>query len=155
MGRYATKRVTSAGGLVVDERDDGVWVLLIARRGPDGDLRWTLPKGRLEDGEDTEEAALREVAEETGLRCEIVDRLGVIDYWFVWPADRTRYHKYVHYYTMRSLGGSLDDRDEEADEIAWMPLPEAVDRLAFANERDIVAAFQGAGAPGTDGDERR
>ena len=139
MPRYPTRRAVSAGGLVVDDRPTGPWVLLIARRNQAGTLLWSLPKGGLEDGESHAEAALREVREETGLVCEITGELGVVDYWFLWHEDAVRYHKYVHYFTMRPLRGRLDDRDDEAEDIEWLPLAEALERLAHENERELVS----------------
>jgi ADP-ribose pyrophosphatase YjhB (NUDIX family) len=138
MARYPTKRAVSAGGLVVDHRPDGHWVLLISRRSAAGVLQWTLPKGGLEGGEDRRSAAVREVREETGLDCEIVGDLGTIDYWFVWRPDEVRYHKFVHYYLMRHLGGDPYPRDDEAEDVEWFPLPEALERLTHANERQLV-----------------
>ena len=140
MARYPTRQAVSAGGLVVDERDDGAWVLLIARRNAAGQLQWTLPKGGIEEGEDHETAAVREVAEETGLHCRIEDKLGVVDYWFVWREDRVRYHKFVHYYRMTAVGGDLADRDDEAEDVRWLPLERALERMAHPNERDLVRA---------------
>jgi 8-oxo-dGTP pyrophosphatase MutT (NUDIX family) len=142
MNRYPTRRATSAGGLVVDERSDGPWVVLIAHRSAGGELQWTLPKGGLEDGEDLEAAAVREVREETGLLAEVVRKLGVVDYWFVWRPDQVRYHKFVHYYLMAHRGGDMSARDDEAEEVAWLPLREALDRLTHPNERALVAAAE-------------
>lgn len=138
MSRYPTRHAVSAGGLVIDDRADGRWVVLIARRNQAGKLLWSLPKGGLEDGEDHAAAALREVREETGLACRITGSLGVVDYWFVWREDAVRYHKWVHYFTMRPEGGSLDERDEEADDVAWLPFDEAIERLSHDNERALV-----------------
>jgi 8-oxo-dGTP pyrophosphatase MutT (NUDIX family) len=140
VARYPTKRAISAGGLVVDDRPDGRWVVLISRRNAAGALQWTLPKGGLEEGEDRPAAALREVREETGLECEIVSELGTIDYWFVWRPEEVRYHKFVHYYLMRHLGGDPAPRDDEAEDVEWLPLDEALGRLTHANERELVAA---------------
>src|SRR5436190_13570321 len=88
----------SAGGLVVDERGH---VLLIRAR----DLRnrpvWTLPKGTLISGETSADAALREVREETGWRCELVRELEAVTYWFQRDGDRVR--KPVRWYLMRPL----------------------------------------------------
>jgi len=147
MARYPTKRAVSAGGLVVDDRPDGRWVVLITRRSAAGELQWTLPKGGLEDGEDHAAAALREVREETGLACEIVAELGSIDYWFVWRPDEVRYHKFVHYYLMRQHGGDLSARDDEAEDVEWVPIEQATDRLTHANERRLVAELAGAVVP--------
>ena len=138
MARYPTKHATSAGGLVYDDRADGRWVVLIAHRNAGGILQWTLPKGGLEEGEDLESAAVREVREETGLDARIESKLGVVDYWFVWRPDRVRYHKYVHYYLMALIGGSFSRRDEEAEDVEWMPIAEALRRLAHPNEAKLV-----------------
>lgn len=146
MARYPTQEAVSAGGLVFEDRPDGRWVVLISRRSAAGALQWTLPKGGLEAGETHESAAVREVAEETGFLSEIVEPLGVIDYWFVWRPDRVRYHKYVHYYLMRYAGLSPVPRDDEAEEVAWLPLDQALARMTHANERDLVARAQPAAA---------
>ncbi len=138
MSRYPTRHAVSAGGLVIDDRPSGRWVLLIARRNQAGTMQWTLPKGGLEEGEDHAAAAIREVREETGIECVITGELGVVDYWFVWRDDGVRYHKYVHYFTMRPLTGSLTGRDDEADDVAWLPFDEAMARLAHHNERQVV-----------------
>ncbi|MEE8600152.1 NUDIX hydrolase [Euzebya tangerina] len=138
MARYPTKHATSAGGLVLDDRPDGRWVVLIAHRGADGRLQWTLPKGGLEHGESLEAAAVREVREETGLDAVILRKLGVVDYWFVWHPDRARYHKFVHYYLMAFEGGSFDDRDDEAEDVAWVPFTQALEQLSHANEVELV-----------------
>lgn len=139
MARYPTQEAVSAGGLVFEDRPDGRWVVLISRRSAAGALHWTLPKGRLEDGETHEEAALREVAEETGFACSITEPLGTIDYWFVWRPDKVRYHKFVHYFLMAYRGPADAPRDDEAEEVAWLPLEDALQRLTHANERDLVA----------------
>ncbi|MEX0660128.1 MAG: NUDIX hydrolase [Egibacteraceae bacterium] len=139
MARYPTKRAVSAGGLVCDDRPEGRWVVLISRRNAAGELQWTLPKGGLEDGEDLTDAAVREVREETGLACTITDKLGVVDYWFVWKPDQVRYHKFVHYYLMRHSGGAPHTRDDEAEDVVWLRFDEALERLSHANERHLVA----------------
>lgn len=139
MPRYPTRRATSAGGVVCDDRADRRrWVLLIARRNAAGKPQWTLPKGGLEEGETDEEAALREVREETGHGAVISHLLGTIDYWFVWRPDRIRYHKYVHYYFMWWDGLPAGERDDEAEHVEWVPIDVALVRLAHRNERNLV-----------------
>lgn len=155
MVRYPTRQAVSAGGLVYDDRDDGRFVVLISHRNLAGQLQWTLPKGRLEDGEDLEAAAVREVAEETGLRCEITGKLGVIDYWFVWKPDKARYHKFVHYFLMRHLGGEPQPRDDEAEDVVWLPFDEARRRLTHPNERRLVATLHAAPEADPVGHDRR
>jgi 8-oxo-dGTP pyrophosphatase MutT (NUDIX family) len=139
MPRYPTHRATSAGGVVCDDRPDGRrWVLLIARRNAAGRPQWTLPKGGIEAGETDEQAALREVREETGHGAVIDRLLGTIDYWFVWRPDQIRYHKFVHYYFMWWDGLAAGERDDEAEHVEWVPLDIALVRLAHRNERKLV-----------------
>ena len=142
----------SAGGVVVDDRPSGRHVVLISRRAATGVLQWTLPKGRLEEDESLAEAAVREVREETGLRCTVERELGVIDYWFVWHPDEVRYHKFVHYYLMRHDGEPAGPRDDEAEDVQWLPFGEALRRLTHANERRLVERVPhvAAGVPGAD-----
>ena len=129
------------------DRADGRWVVLISRRNAAGQLQWTLPKGGLEAGEDLEAAAVREVEEETGLRSEIVTKLGVVDYWFVWRPDEVRYHKYVHYYLMAYVAGTTDVHDDEAEDVVWMPIAEAISRMTHTNERRLVSAADPSAEP--------
>lgn len=150
MSRYPTRRATSAGGIVCDERADGrLWVLLIARRNAAGQPQWTLPKGGIEDGETAEEAALREVREETGHGAEVSHLLGTIEYWFVWRPDQVRYHKYVHYYHMWWDGQEPGARDDEAEHVEWVPAEAALIRLAHGNERALLRKAMRGSPAGT------
>lgn len=155
MARYPTKRAVSAGGLIYEDRPEGRWVVLISRRNAAGRLQWTLPKGGLEDGEGLEDAAVREVREETGIDGEITDKLGVVDYWFVWKPDQVRYHKYVHYYMMRRTGGAPGTRDDEAEDVEWLRLDEALLRLSHPNERRLVEQASPVGVVATRPDTPR
>ena len=128
---------TSAGGLVLDHRGTDASAALIGRIDRRGRLLWSLPKGHLEAGESPEAAAIREVAEETGITGEVVAPLGTIDFWFV--ADGQRVHKTVHHYLLVRVTGELSDEDVEVAEVAWVPLSEAPERLAYADERALVA----------------
>ena len=140
----------SAGGLVIR----GGEVLLIALQ--EG-RRWQLPKGHLEDGESAEQAAVREVWEETGVRGQPLAALPSIDYWFV--ERRRRIHKTVDYFLLGFSGGSADDFDpQEVSGARWFPWEEAIARLTFDNEKGVAAAaqrlwqerFAGAAEPATD-----
>jgi 8-oxo-dGTP pyrophosphatase MutT (NUDIX family) len=127
---------TSAGGLVVDTSSGRTVAALIGRRDRRGRMLWSLPKGHIEEGETPEDTAVREVAEETGIVGEVVAPLGIIDFWFV--ADGRRVHKTVHHFLLRAIGGALSDADIEVTEVAWVPLSELSDRLAYADERALV-----------------
>lgn len=109
---------------------------LIGRLDRRGRLRWSLPKGHVEEGETHEQAAIREVEEETGISGRITARLGSVDYTFV--AQGRRIHKRVHHYLMVAVGGELSDADIEVTEVAWVPLDDLSSRLAYAGERRLV-----------------
>jgi 8-oxo-dGTP pyrophosphatase MutT (NUDIX family) len=148
-----TARAVSAGGVVLAELRPDAQVALVAHRSVRGTLQWTLPKGAQEQGETIEQTALREVREETGLEPELVGPLDIIDYWFVWAPERTRYHKFVHYFLMRAVGGDFSARDQEMEDAAWFEPAQARRQMSFANERQLldliagVLAGQGAGGP--------
>lgn len=127
---------TSAGGLVVRRDADGVSAALIGRLDRRGRLRWSMPKGHIENGETTEQAAIREVAEETGISGRITARLGSVEYTFT--AQGRRIRKRVHHFLMEAIGGELSDADVEVAEVAWVPLAQIADRLAYAGERRLA-----------------
>jgi ADP-ribose pyrophosphatase YjhB (NUDIX family) len=139
--RPYAKRVdeVSAGGLVIDTT--GTMGLLIGRydhKDASGKrVLWSLPKGHIEEGETPEQAAIREVAEETGITSAITKSLGVIDFWFM--AGGKRIHKTVHHFMFAEVGGTLLAQESEVDEVSWFPLAEIVDRLAYPDEKKLIA----------------
>ena len=139
--RPYAKRVdeVSAGGLVIDTT--GTMGLLIGRydhKDASGKrVLWSLPKGHIEEGETPEQAAIREVAEETGITSSITKSLGVIDFWFM--AGGKRIHKTVHHFMFTEVGGTLLAQESEVDEVSWFPLAEIIDRLAYPDEKKLIA----------------
>lgn len=123
----------SSGGVIYRRDDDTVLVALIATQGGD---RWGLPKGHVRRGETAEAAALREIAEETGLRGSIEQHLATIEYWF--RAGVIRIHKYVDFFLVRYTGGTLIPQQTEVDDVRWFLLDEAFHLASFERERDVL-----------------
>ena len=128
----------SAGGVAFRISESIVEVALI-RTAAEG--RWQLPKGIVDSGETPEQAAIREVREEAGIYCELLEPIDTIDYWFYGNYDgtRKRYHKKVHFYLMRFLEGNIADHDHEVVEVRWVELNSAEEMLAFKSEKELVA----------------
>lgn len=129
----------SAGGLVIDfSGRQGLLIGRIDQKDANRSrLLWSLPKGHIEVGETPEQAALREVMEETGIESQISRPLGVIDFWFM--AGGKRIHKTVHHYLFREIGGILAPQVSEVDEVAWFPLHEIIEHLAYPDEKKLIA----------------
>jgi 8-oxo-dGTP pyrophosphatase MutT (NUDIX family) len=96
----------------------------------------TLPKGHPEQGESAQDAALREVREETGLEATPVEKLGDIRYWYARDGDRVL--KIVSFFLLRYRSGRLEDHDHEVEEALWIPLEEASARLAHRGEKEMA-----------------
>ncbi len=131
----------SAGG-VVYRKNGGVVEVALILVAPKG--RWQLPKGTVGENEPEEAAALREVREETGLQAELLEQIDRIDYWFNGPggARRMRYHKFVSFYLMKYISGSVEDHDHEVEEARWVEINHALKMLAFNTEREVVRKAQ-------------
>ncbi len=133
MAALRNARATSAGGVVHRTVDGHIEIALAHRRHP---RLWALPKGTPDAGETLEETALREVREETGLEVALEASIRAIGYVFV--HGRTRYHKTVHFFRMRAIGGSVDDHDHEFDEVAWVPADEALELMTYDTDRAVA-----------------
>lgn len=131
-----TRSEVSAGG-VIYRGGDQPEVCLIATH--DG-RTWQLPKGIIEDGESREDAARREVSEETGLFGDLVQPLGKIKYWYVWDYGdgRERVRKQVYFFLFLYNSGSTDDHDDEVDDARWFTLDDAREHLSFKDERGVL-----------------
>lgn len=134
--RLRTVDETSAGGLVVDVVSTEPRALLISRFDRRGRLIWSFPKGHIERGESSEQTAIREIGEETGMIAEVLAPLGQIDFWFM--AEGRRIHKTVHHFLLLAVGGALSTEDPEVEFVEWVPLGAVRDRLAYADERDLL-----------------
>jgi 8-oxo-dGTP diphosphatase len=124
--------VRAAGGMVIRSDDHDRRIALVHRPKYDD---WTFPKGKLQDGELEVDAALREVLEETGLRCRLGPEVGAVTY-----ADRNGRPKVVRYWTMTPEDGDFAPTDE-VDELRWVPLDEAVELLSYPHDRDLLRSF--------------
>jgi 8-oxo-dGTP diphosphatase len=130
----ANPQVRAAGGLVVRERDERVELVAVHRPRYDD---WSLPKGKLDPDETWEAAALREVREETGLRCELGVELESTTY-----RDRKGRLKLVRYWRMRPLDGDFEP-DDEVDEVRWVTPAEAERLLTFKHDRHLARGLAG------------
>lgn len=140
-----TRRQVSAGGVLVRRGSGGSEVLLASRRTRRGELVWGLPKGLVEAEETPEQAAVREVREETGWGGTVRAPLGEVSYWFVWEGARIR--KTVHFFLMEATG-EAGPRDQEMEEVAWFPIDEAAEVAGFDSEKDVIRRATAAVAGG-------
>ena len=122
----------AAGGVVVR----GGEVLVVHRPRYDD---WSLPKGKLEDGETWEDAALREVLEETGVACRLLDELDDDHY-----TDRKGRSKRVRWWLMEPLSTAAREADDEVDDVRWVPVAEAARLLSYDHDRALVEGLRGA-----------
>lgn len=127
--------VRAAGGVVWREVDDdptAVEVVLVHRPNYDD---WTFPKGKLDRGESFEDAARREVVEETGLECELGDELPSVEY-----VDGKGRSKIVKYWAMTVRRGEFAPNDE-VDVLEWLDPVDAAGRLTYEHDVDVLDAF--------------
>jgi 8-oxo-dGTP diphosphatase len=125
--------VKAAGGVLVRHGQAGAEICVV-HRPRYGD--WSLPKGKLDPGESFEEAALREVREETGLRCSLIRELGSTQY-----SDGRGRPKTVRYWLMKIEGGEFEPNDE-VDELRWMAPSEAIAALTHERDRALIAGSE-------------
>jgi 8-oxo-dGTP pyrophosphatase MutT (NUDIX family) len=154
MERYQTIRAFSAGGVVFrlipgDSKEKkgisdqwsaaqysnmSVEVVLVGRSHSG---MWALPKGTPESGETLEQVAVREVQEETGLEVRLITYIGNISYSFI--HDKIRFQKQVRHFLFEAIGGDTSLHDAEYDRVEWFSIPEALRRLTYQNEVNILS----------------
>jgi 8-oxo-dGTP diphosphatase len=126
----AEEVVRAAGGLVLRDGAAGPEIVLVHRPAYDD---WAFPKGKLDAGESEEEAAVREVEEETGLRCTLVRELGQSSY-----RDARGRPKTVRYWVMAPIAGVLSAANE-VDDVRWFSLADATGKLTYDRDRDLLS----------------
>jgi 8-oxo-dGTP diphosphatase len=136
-----TSRVRAAGGVIHRPGPLGLEVALV-HRPRYGD--WTFPKGKLTEGETDEEGALREVLEETGLRCRLGPFLGSRRY-----KDRHGRDKIVRYWRMTPEDGAFRPSDE-VDRLEWLPISQALERLTYPRDRGLLRSIEREADQSTD-----
>jgi 8-oxo-dGTP diphosphatase len=151
VAKFPTLAQVSAGGVAFrpgSPAPDVAIVSIMPR------LRWQLPKGIVEPSESPAAAAIREVREEAGIETELLASIDTIEYWYVGErrGERVRYHKLVHFFLMSYTSGDVSNHDPEVAEARWVKIDEALEMLAFKNERlmvlkarDMIAALENAG----------
>jgi 8-oxo-dGTP diphosphatase len=124
-------QVRAAGGVVWRSGDDGEPRFAVIHRPRYDD--WSLPKGKLDRGEDWQDAAVREVEEEIGARCECGQELGTISY-----RDHKERTKAVRYWLMEATGDDAFVPNDEVDEVRWMRGEKALGKLSYERDRDVL-----------------
>jgi 8-oxo-dGTP diphosphatase len=123
--------VRAAGGVVLRDGTNGPEVAVVHRPRYDD---WSLPKGKCDPGETDEQCAVREVAEETGLRCALVRELLPTHY-----KDRRGRPKVVRYWEMKAVGARPFEANDEVDDLLWLPIDEAIGRLSYPYDAAVLA----------------
>src|ERR1700743_752314 len=124
----------SAGGVVV--RDGQVITIVPIKRSADGRRVLGLPKGHPDGDETPEQAATREVAEETGVTARLIESLGDVEYRY--ERKGRPVHKVVRFFLFEYERGDLADHDHEVEQAEWLPLADRATRLTYEGEREMV-----------------
>jgi 8-oxo-dGTP pyrophosphatase MutT (NUDIX family) len=132
-----TEKIWSAGGVLIKDTK----VLICHRK---NENLFCLPKGTPEKNESIEQTAIREVSEETGIIPKLISKIGEINYEFTKLSKQNRYKenilykKTVYFFLMSEIDGSTNNHDGEFDEVTWMSLKEAKEKITYKDEFSIV-----------------
>jgi len=125
----------SAGGVVFKKEQDVFRVVLYCRNNA---TQWCLPKGKIESGETKEEAALREVKEETGLTGEIIRHINDIRYEYFSSKRNLKIKRTVHFFLIQHTGGTIGDHENKTEAVQWFSLDDAIAKATHVSEQSII-----------------
>lgn len=132
----------SSGGVLVKQVDGENQVCLVQIPTRGGNPSWRLPKGAIEEGETSEEAAIRETREETGCNGDALSELSDVEYWYTRRDDdtgeRIRVRKTVDFFLMKYTGGVVEDHDHEVVEAKWYSFSDALGTISYDAERRVL-----------------
>ena len=136
-GKVETLDQISAGGVAFRWKGSEPEIVIVSVKPK---LRWQLPKGIVDPGESPEVTAVREVKEEGGIETERLALIETIEYWYrsMKNGKPVRFHKFVHFYLLEYKGGDVSNHDHEVEESRWVSFDEAMERLAFKSEQEVV-----------------
>jgi 8-oxo-dGTP diphosphatase len=132
-----TSEIVAAGGVVVDHGTSTPKVLLVHRPRYDD---WSFPKGKLDPGETIEDAALREVHEETGIESKILSKIATLRYTYK-TRDGQRRPKVVHYFLMEPLTREVRVPGVEVDLAEWLDFEAAKQTLSYERDRELLTSL--------------
>jgi 8-oxo-dGTP pyrophosphatase MutT (NUDIX family) len=131
------KREFSAGGIVLNSKGEVLLIHNAAMRDPKKSY-WGFPKGHIEEGESSKEAAVREVEEETGLIVEVIKKIGESSYIFTIPSTGEKVFKMVIIFLMKEVGGELKPQEAELLDAQWFTKEEAFQKLSFKKDKELL-----------------
>ncbi len=132
---YKTMPEISAGAVLYRETEREFQVIIYSRKNAS---QWCLPKGKIEKDETREEAAIREVKEETGLEGQIIEHLKDVYYSYADKRRKLHLNKTVHYFLMKYCQGDINTDDAGVEDVLWVDIDEAIEKVTFENEKQIL-----------------
>lgn len=131
----AIRQLYSAGGLVFRRSSGSTELALISIK---NNTIWTIPKGIIDKDETAEQAAVREIEEETGLKSSIIEQIGQKSYWFFLKDENVKCRKTVTYFLLEHIGGSINSRCCEVDDARWFKTDDAINAVFYKSDKDMI-----------------